>query len=189
MDLKLDYKLRPDQRPCPVVLMKQITLPVSAPFPTDQVLQVVFRTAAFNLQTWGRTTGRNGRTILTDDPHWICVRGGTTLHVDPKYPRYSHHLKMRVDPQISVRGKNKVEHVLIRGTFYILDTHSPHQVLARDKTRNWNFATSLDAHEPRDADETIAKLLRFAIASPILVQDGVGTWMPWPGRDLRKEPA
>lgn len=147
MDVPWNYELTGDQRANPVVYATRIDLGSRYRCPTDEELKSVFLTEQFNLQTWGRAKDPSGRDILINDPHWIAVRGGTPLHIDPKYPRYSHHLKLRVDDEIYVRGLNKEEMQLERGTFYILDTHSPHQVFAKGKANahGWDVAVSIDS--------------------------------------------
>jgi len=61
--------------------------------------------------------------------HWLLTRGGTPLHTDPAYSRYSHQLVLRNDGN-RVRGLRDSEPwhpAMVPGTFYALDTHSPHQ--------------------------------------------------------------
>lgn len=166
MDITWNYKLKADQKDNPVVYYQKINIPNSIPYPTNEDLQKIFKTDSFSLQTWGRAKDINGKTILTNNPHWIAVRGSTPLHLDPKYPRYSHHLKIRVDEDISVRGLNKKELKLERGTFYILDTHSPHQVKA--KKGYYNVAVSIDSKTILPVNKTISKCLDFALTHNIL---------------------
>jgi len=170
MDLKWDYILKPEQRDNPVVFSKYINLSKNILIPTDEQLSKIFITKNYILQTWCRAKDRNGKTILTNSPHWIAVRGHTALHIDPRYPRYSHHLKIRVDKNISVRGLNKKELKLERGTFYILDTHSPHQVLAENKI-SYNVAVSIDSNDILPINQTISKCIDFAITHKIT--DGI----------------
>lgn len=168
MDLKWDVELGPDQRACPVVYACTIPLPSSVLYPSDDELEQIFKTKAFVLQTWARSTDAEGKTILTDDPHWIAVRGSTPLHFDPKYPRYSHHLKVRVDPNIVCRGLDKRELPLSRGLFYCLDTHSPHQVLSKDKGIRWNVACSIDSHAVIQPETILARMIGWASVPSIL---------------------
>ena len=166
MDLKWDYKLKSAQRSNPVIHSENVTLPTIIPIPTDEEMSLIFKTKSYILQTWGRAIDKNGKTILTNNAHWIAVRGQTVLHYDPKYPRYSHHLKIRVDDGISVRGLSKEELILKRGVFYILDTHSPHQVLSKNKNA-YNIAVSIDAHEVINPKKAITKCIDFALRKTV----------------------
>jgi hypothetical protein len=62
--------------------------------------------------------------------HWLLTRGGTALHTDPAYARYSHQLVLRNDGN-RIRGLTDDEASwhppMVPGTLYALDTHSPHQ--------------------------------------------------------------
>ena len=55
-----------------------------------------------------------------------------------------------------------VELELKRGTFYILDTHSPHQVFHKDKRAVWNVAVSVDCSEVLTADEVLPLAIAYA---------------------------
>ena len=69
---------------------------------------------------------------------------------------------MRVDDGIVVRGLDKRETVLERGVFYILDTHSPHQVFHKNKQAIWNVAVSIDSSVILEPDEVIPIALEYA---------------------------
>lgn len=166
-DVSWNKPLLPDQRPNPVVYFTEVDLPKTVLIPTDEQLEKIFITKGYRLQTWGRTKTKDGKDVKTNDPHWIGVRNGTPLHTDRAYPRYSHHLKVRVDDGIFVRGKNKVELELKRGVFYILDTHSPHQVLHKNKGAVWNVAVSIDSHTILDPAECISRSIIYAMSNDI----------------------
>jgi hypothetical protein len=61
--------------------------------------------------------------------HWLLTRGGTILHTDPAYARYSHQLILRNDGNRlrGLRDEEPWHPPMVPGTFYALDTHSPHQ--------------------------------------------------------------
>ena len=166
MDVTWQYKLKDTQRSNPVVYNTDIVLPTIIPIPSDKDLSLIFKTDSFSLQTWSRAIDKKGKTILTNNAHWIGVRGQTPLHYDPKYPRYSHHLKIRVDEGISVRGLSKEELILKRGVFYILDTHSPHQVLSKNKYA-YNIAVSIDSHEVINPQKAISQCIDFALRKTV----------------------
>jgi hypothetical protein len=165
MDLKWDVTMKPEWAENPVVHHQYVELSDSIKIPATEDLLKTFKTPAYTLQTWKRSKDITGKTILENDPHWIAVRGSTPLHIDPRYPRYSHHLKLRVDPGIAIRGHDKVELQLVRGLFYILDTHSPHQVTAPKGA--WNVAVSIDSKTILPARATIAKCLMFAASETV----------------------
>jgi hypothetical protein len=157
MDLKWDYQLKPGERANPAVFHRMVDLPEDFIFPTDEMLLKIFTGRGRQIKTWGRTPGKK-----EFDPHWIGIRGATTLHYDPAYPRYSHHLKIRVDEGISVWGLSREKLTLRRGLFYILDAHSPHQVLSEGPDKlGFNIAISMDAKAPLEVASTIAQLIEY----------------------------
>ena len=161
MEVKWDSQLNDGQRSNPAVFYTKIEMPKNIILPNEMQLKKAFGVDEFSkakrLKTWGRSVDKNGKTILIDDPHWIAVRNGTPLHIDPAYPRYSHQLKIRVDHGTFVRGADREELMLERGLFYILDTHSPHQVFLKHKFDAWNVSISIDSWnmwEPEKAIQT-----------------------------------
>jgi len=173
MDVSWDYEITEGQRKNPAVYSEKIELPAEIKFVTEQHLLKIFKTNSFKpkagrLKTWGRKKGDDGKVIYENDPHWIAVRNGTPLHMDPPYPRYSHHLKIRADEGMFVRGLDKSELKLERGTFYILDTHSPHQVFNKSKYDVWNVAVSIDSNTLINPKKAIEMCLNFALKNPIL---------------------
>lgn len=168
MDWKSGRQLEDGMRPNPVVYAEHVDLDaLGIPIPDEADLLKVFKTAGYSLQTWNRSKDQNGKTILVNDPHWIGVRRGTPLHVDPKYPRYTHHLKVRVDPGIFARGYDGEEIELRRGLFYILDTHSPHQVFSKAEGA-WNVSASIDHKIQLNPASTLARLIEYARTTHIL---------------------
>ena len=161
-NLPWSYKIKHGQSTNPVIFCCKTKLDKSVPFPNEIELKKVFKADGYKLQTWGRAITEKGKVKLENDPHWIAVRKGTPLHYDPAYPRYSHHLKVRVDDGIGVRGLDKRETVLERGVFYILDTHSPHQVFHKNKQAIWNVAVSIDSSVILEPDEVIPIALEYA---------------------------
>jgi hypothetical protein len=167
MDIKWDAPRRKGWVDNPAIYVNVVDIPEQIKIPTDDELRLVFGAKDFNknkrLKTWGRSKDLSGKKILTGDPHFIGVRNGTPLHFDPSYPRYSHHLKIRVDGEIYVRGLDKQETRLTRGVFYILDTHSPHQVLNKAKGDAWNVAISIDSHERMHPQTAINMCLKYGL--------------------------
>ena len=172
MDVKWDYQLKDYQSANPVVDAMMVKLPEDFICPTEADLLQVFKTGGFKLQTWGRKKDESGKAILLNDPHWIAVRGGTPLHYDPKYPRYSHQLKIMVDDGTFCRGLDKHELEFARGLYYVLDAHSPHQVFHKRKDSKWNVSISMDSKDPLPCEETIGKMIEYGYTEPLIPVKG-----------------
>jgi hypothetical protein len=140
---------------------------------TVEQLEQVFPSRKHSLKTWGRAGEstiqdfRKKNRVLEHDPHWIGVRKQTPLHTDPSYPRFSHHLIVKVD-DFYLQGMNRVEVPIHRGMFYILDGHSPHQLTAYSKASEWYLAISVDAKEPLPPDLVIESIRQYAETAPFL---------------------
>lgn len=104
------------------------------------------------LTTWGRD---EADPLFT--PHWIAVRGSTPLHTDPRYPRYTHQLV--VHGSVTLLGYDEVLHEVSVGSFFILDTHSPHQL--KQKQGQLYAAASVDSKQMLEAD-TVWVLKEYA---------------------------
>lgn len=105
------------------------------------------------LKTWGPANE-------TAKPHWIGVTKQTPLHVDPRYPRYTWHLLLWVDNFV-LRGVDKTEVQLEDGMMILLDTHSPHQLLAKDKDAVYYIAASIDSKTIIPIEQAKALLIPF----------------------------
>jgi hemolysin activation/secretion protein len=90
------------------------------------------------------------------------------MHIDTGFPRYSHQLKVKVDPDTFVRGVSGQSLRLRRGLFYILDTHSPHEVFHTAKDSMWNVTASIDHKVPLDPESTLKRLLEYARTTSIM---------------------
>ena len=161
VDLKWDYTLAEGQRSNPVVYIELLDLPDTVPYPDDATLAALFQSKGKQIKTWGRAEGAMRGDATAGDPHWIGCKKFHSLHYDPGYPRYSSQLKIRVD-NVAIRGMDKVETLLVRGTFYILDAHSPHQLVPKEKGLAWSVGASMDSHEIEDPNQSIPVLVDFA---------------------------
>lgn len=92
----------------------------------DHVMAQVFG------KSWGgrrlRSWGHNDEGV-----HFLAVQGGTALHSDKAYTRFSHQLVLRNDGT-RIRGEPDVDEAdwhppMVVGSMYCLDTHLPHQGL------------------------------------------------------------
>ena len=123
---------------------------------SDEDFDARFTPGKSSLQTWGRIQG-----VKKNDAHHIGIRRGLSLHTDPGYPRWTHQIMLRVDDYV-LRGINKVEVPLIRGSFHILDTWSPHEVLSLTPRNDGGYiALSIDHDYKMGRDDAIVKLLRY----------------------------
>jgi hypothetical protein len=179
-DLSWNYELKPGERANPVVHYEYVNMD-GVFYPSDEDLLRVFKTDGFKLQTWGRTVDKHGKVVREMDPHWIAVRKGTPLHNDKAYPRYTHHLKVRVDEGIYARGLDKTEIKLERGLFYILDTHSPHQVFHKGREGVWNVSCSVDSKEPLEPSVAIKMCLDYIATRPFIPE-----WNPVTGFNVQR---
>lgn len=135
--------------------------------PSDEDMAVIFPKGTQSLTTWGRTAGTKQL-----DPHWIAVQSGTPLHTDPGYPRWSHHLILRVTEPATLHGMSADKGVdLCRGQYYRLDGHSPHRLRHLGPKPRWYVACSIDSDEPQDADEMIRQLITYAVAAEHFPKD------------------
>lgn len=172
-DVSWKAPLKPDQSVNPILNHQMVDLPADIFVPTDEQLTVIFDPDKHSLKTWGRAPGvKNGT-----EPHWIGVCKQTPLHTDRAYPRYTHHLMLRVDNFI-LRGVDLTELPLVRGLFFTLDTHSPHQLLAKDKLAKWYLAVSMDSKFPLNPEAAIPQLIDYARSAPLhtpeILQPNVG---------------
>ncbi len=113
------------------------------PEASDEYLAQFFKRKSYTLKTWGRSR------TLVHDPHWIGVFKQSPMHTDPGYPRFTHHLIVRVD-NFCLCGHGVIETPLSRGLYVVLDTHSPHQLKAMDDAAKWYVAFSIDSHGTMD---------------------------------------
>ena len=136
-----------------------VLLPPTFFRPTQKQLAAIWEKAN-QLTTWGRVTKEGEDPKLV--PHWLAVRGTTPMHTDPRYPRYSHQLKISVGEGVRVRGIDHQSLDLYRGRFYILDAHSPHQVHCTLDKKAHNISISIDRHQQLRPEDAISLLMRYA---------------------------
>jgi hypothetical protein len=101
------------------------------------------------------------------DPHWMRIKKGTPLHTDPLYERYTHHLILKAEKH-GLRGHDKVEAPLTRGTVYIMDVHSPHQVTYHDEDNPWYLSVSMDSDDILSWEECIPILCEYALSAEFI---------------------
>lgn len=166
MHWKDGSRLRPGMRSFPVLDSTSVEID-GITVPSEEDLRKLFPTNAQRLQTWGRLSGLKNGT----DPHWIGGYKETDMHTDPGYPRYTHHLVLRSDPGIVLRGLDDRSLPISPGTVHVLDTHSPHQLHATDPEARWYVAVSIDSKGPFTIESVIPPLLAYARQNPVLTPD------------------
>ncbi|MSP53962.1 MAG: hypothetical protein EXR81_06980 [Gammaproteobacteria bacterium] len=152
MDVSWNYVLKEGDRTNPVIYCEYDIAVEGFKFNEDQFNEVMDK-KGHQLKTWGKAES-------TSEPHWIGVRKQTPLHTDRGYPRYTWHLIVKSD-NFSLRGLDK-EEVLIRdNTLVQLDTHSPHQLLSKDKFATYYLACSVDSKILLPKEEVLPKILNY----------------------------
>jgi hypothetical protein len=160
-----DYELQPDDRPDPIVWIVRTPIIGHRVDVTDAALEaVVGEGKSRRLKSLGHNEG---------GAHFLITRGGTALHTDRAYARYSHQLVLRNDGN-RLRGmvdqpQDTWHMPLTVGVMYCLDTHSPHQglpdprLLPNRKAAMWKVVAAVDR-----ADEVLEVAEAFALLRPLL---------------------
>lgn len=158
MNLKWDYVLKNGQLSNPILYVESTVKDINFTF-NEEEIKTVMNGKGHQLKTWGGSPS-------TSAPHWIGVRKQTPLHTDPRYPRYTHHLVVYVD-NFCLRGLDKEETPVFKNQYIVIDTHSPHQLLALGKNEGYYIAASMDSYEVLDREKTINALRNFINNSTI----------------------
>jgi hypothetical protein len=163
-DVKFETPIEGWQKSNPIVEIMKVDLPIATINPSDEMMENLFPVKSkMSLKTWGRSKNQHA----DKDPHWIRVKRGTPLHIDPKYPRYSHHLVLKGEGYL--RGVDKRRTSVERGTVYTCDVHSPHQYCSNNAEKNyWYLAVSLDYDIPIRLDEAYFDLLEYALTAEFI---------------------
>jgi hypothetical protein len=158
MNVKWDIELKNWQNLNPILEVHKLDIKIN--FIWDEIkAREVLTSKGHQLKTWGGAE-------KTSEPHWIGVTKQTPLHIDPRYPRYTWHLILKVD-NFSIRGIDKIETILNDNIFILLDTHSPHQLFALDKKATYYFAASIDSNNILPFYYVKNKLIEFVEANEI----------------------
>lgn len=164
--VKYTDKLENHAYPNPVLLCKEVDLG-DLWTPNEEELVRIFGDKKSNyLKSWGRV----GKKTNEMDAHYLGAKMGVKLHTDPGFLRYTHQIMIHVD-EFELHGVNKVPTNLYRGTYFLVDTWSPHAVVARadaKSTPEYYVAASCDSKMPRDLDEVLPRLLKFIAGGPRL---------------------
>ena len=158
MNWKETDKLRADQAANPLRWVAPLDGFV-APVFTMPMLQQIFKdggSKSRRLRSWGKVTQFS--------PHFLATRSGTNMHTDPKYPRFSWHLIL-YNGGFRIRGVSDTEQpVLNPGVMYLLDTHSPHEVIRDERLpqeSNYKVQIAIDSHEPTPREVAIEQIMEY----------------------------
>lgn len=149
---RANYVLASHQRGNPILDVKFLTIPGVEI--ADEQLEMIFGKKRRGLKTW------NGK---GKDLHWLACRNGIPLHTDPGFNRYAYQMVVRNDGW-ALGGLENEASEIPPGAVYILDTHSPHE-LVRSVTceGRWFAAVGFDSQcEKLDLMDVGRQLLEFA---------------------------
>jgi len=163
MDFKPGTPLRDDQHANPILWWTEVDTDLPAIEP-EFFTELLGAGKGKRVKTWGHTYGPLS-------PHYLAIRGGTTLHTDPAFARYSVQLQLYNGGYITHGVDDDPEHYPIfrPGVVVLLDTHSPHQVEADPRTGLTDphkLTAAIDSVEYPDLDKALALLLNRIAAPP-----------------------
>lgn len=151
MNVNFDYQLKNEEVSNPILetnFFEDSVLNQS----WSEALPLIFPHNKHQLKTWGNSK--------TSECHYIAVQKQTPLHRDPKFPKYTHHYVLYSDNFV-LRGLDKKETPIKQGLYFVLDGHSPHQLLAKDKEAKYYLAVSYDSNKIQNQYYVFANILSF----------------------------
>jgi hypothetical protein len=167
------YTLKPGERLDPLIWLDG-PIPIELPTYSDDMLNEVYGGKG-RIRSWGHDD---------EGVHWLTTRRGTTLHRDPAYTRYTHHLLLRNDG-FRLRGlldDPDDRPQLVAGHLYCLDTHSPHQVTVDTRFQVpdpvYKFQLAVDRDQPLQPAEALNLLVARLAEDPLLTLDTMGATAP-----------
>lgn len=163
MDWKPGTELRADQSENPILWWKKLDVELPEITP-EFFIELLGKGKGKRVKTWGHTYGPLS-------PHYLAIRGGTTLHTDPAFSRYSVQLQLFNGGYITHGIDADPSHypVFEPGVVVLLDTHSPHQVEVDPRTGLSDpnkLTAAIDSVEKPDLDRQVGLLLDRIKAPP-----------------------
>jgi hypothetical protein len=146
------YQLKENESEYPFYNIEHIVC--ETPYVSVLDLKYIFKDKKHKLKTWGNNIG-------TSSPHYIGVQKQTPLHTDKGYNKFTHHLILYCDSTFVLRGLNKKEIKPQKGLYFVLDGHSPHQLLAKQKNEGYYLSVSMDSNKILQTDYVIERFLDF----------------------------
>jgi hypothetical protein len=155
-----DYEFKPGMLADPVIWMAPTRIP-DVPSVSDAVMERQFpKKNTWPFQGWGHDE---------KGVHYIATRDGLKLHLDISSPRYSHQIVLRNDGW-NLDGRDRMERpVLHVGSFYCLDTHSPHRVIPDPRIGNGGrYFAAIVFDRPEPVNELAAwEILSARVWNPV----------------------
>ncbi len=160
-----DHQITGDERACPLLWLVspvQAGAPGIATISDDEAMHYALGGGnARALKSFGHDS---------DGVHYLLLRGGTGLHTDTAYTRYTHQLVLRND---GTRIRGLAAHdddwhpPMYPGTMYCLDTWSPHigcpdPRMNPPRTGFMKAVIAVDRDEPLNPTEAWRLLARYA---------------------------
>jgi len=162
-----DYTLHHGERENPLLwLCRVATHGAALPDTSDEAMHAVL----------GPGTARALKSFGHDDDgvHYLLLRGGTGLHTDTAYTRFTHQLVLRNDgTRIGglPRNDGPPEHwhpPMVPGVMYCLDTHSPHigrpdERMSPPRRGYMKAVIAVDRPEPLSIEHAWSLLCRYLV--------------------------
>lgn len=162
MDWKPGTPLKPDQHENPILEYATVRYPLPEVAP-DFFERLFGPGKSRKIKTFGHTEGPLS-------PHYLALRGGTTLHTDPAFARYSVQLQIVNQGYYTHGLEENVDQypIFAPGLCVVLDTHSPHKVVPdprMERTGYCKLSAVIDSWEKPDFEACLFALLE-RIAEP-----------------------
>lgn len=166
-NLTKDHQLREGDRVNPLLWLHQPPPGWRTRVRTDdRTLAKIIPGSGRALKSWGHNEA---------GVHWLATRGGTGLHDDRAYLRYTHQLVLRNDGN-RIRGLPEHDDpeswhpIMVPGTLYCLDTHSPHQGLSDTRVQGPPGIARVKVVIAVDREEPLAPVVAWDMLSLFLMR-------------------
>lgn len=178
----------------PIVFHTKVELPEELICPTNEQLAIAlapdlgsvpnrleFGPEVGCISMWGASVDKSNyfkpSAIKSNEPHWLATVNGIEMHDDLNMPKYVYCLKIRVDAGNYVKGKDGTELKLERGTFYILDCHTPHEIFIKPEEvdgddASYNVSIVIDTNDIIDPQEAIRICIDWGLKNDLLYYSG-----------------
>lgn len=138
-------------------IVEIMSVPVHERVIETAFLDRIFGKKAKGLKTWPKAG---------DLPHWLACRNGIKLHTDPKFSRYAYQMVIRNDGWAMGGFDPEIVTILQPGACYILDTHSPHELVKTLDCRGRYFVgVGFDSNELLSLSEAATRLIAYCGAT------------------------
>lgn len=163
MEFKPGTPLRADQARNPITTLGTVEMPLPD-VEADFFIRLFGPGRSKRIKTWGHLGGPLSA-------HYLATRGGTPLHTDPAYARFSVQMQLH-NEGFYTHGLDEDPEaypVLRPGVVVLLDTHSPHKVAPDprlEQTGLHKMSVAIDYKDAPDPEEAIGKLIARILHAP-----------------------